>query len=106
MKYLTLITLSLCFLTNFASAKIVTLDFPVEIKKIKAEFYEVSGKGKITLVGCSTCDQTVYEFETPPDIYKGKTKVTYQQFMQEYWTAKHPTVFLNLEKTQILRIKY
>lgn len=106
MKIYSILLLFITALTSLSHAKVVTIDVPLETEKVKAEFYETSGKGMITLIGCSRCEQTQFSFDTPPPVYKNNVEIDFSDFMAEYWKAKYPTVFLNLEKTKIIKIKY
>jgi hypothetical protein len=87
-------------------SEITSLEIALETEKLKAEYYETSGRGKLTLIGCKRCEETVYEFEEAPLIFKKHQPITIEAFMQDYWNADYPTVFINLDKTKVLRISY
>lgn len=106
MTILKLFFVALIAISTSVQAKIIAKEISLETEKLKAEYYATSGRGKLTLIGCKRCEKSVYEFEEVPLILKDHKPITIEEFMQDYWNANFPTVFINLEKTKVIRISY
>ena len=83
-----------------------TLDVALETNGIKVEYIESSKRGIISVVDCSQCSKSQYDFQTPPEIIKKGKAITFEDFMLDYWNAKNATIFLDLRSSQVIKVIY
>lgn len=100
---ITLLALTLC---SLSVAKIKTLDIAVEMASLKAEYFETSNRGIISVYGCNQCKKKSYEFTEKPKITKNGKPVSLDFFLKDYRNAKFPTLLLNKTDSSVLKIIY
>lgn len=101
-----LILISLLLFVSSASAKIITLDIALEMESFDVEYSEISKTGLIRVVDCSVCTQKIYTFDDKIIIKKQGNIITLEEFMQDYWNAKYPTLFADKDNLSIMRLIY
>ncbi len=104
MKLIIFLFTSLCFSTSAYSA--TALDIALEPQSIKVEYMDSSNSGIIYVKGCEQCGKDFYNFKQKPKIIKQGKEISFDNFMEDYWNAKFPTLFLNIKSKTVMRVAY
>ncbi len=78
----------------------------LEATSLKLVYSDISQSGTVKLFGCSQCKSSVYSFPRPPIIIKEGNTVPFSFFVKNYWKAKYPTIFLDMNTSHVLQIIY
>lgn len=81
-------------------------DTAMETSGIKVEFLETSQKGIIYVYGCDQCTKKYYTFTDKPRIKRKGQYISFEEFMNDYWNAKYPTLFLDKRTQSVLKVLY
>jgi len=106
MKYLISTLLTLAALFSATSHAAQALDIALEMKSFKAEYYSSSKTGVVKVAGCNQCEEDIYRFNSTVKILKNEKSITIEQFVQDYWNAEYPTIFLDPATKLIILIAY
>ena len=104
MKLIICLFVFLCFSSSAYSA--TALDIALEPKSIKVEYMDSSNSGIIYVKDCDQCGNTFYNFKQKPKIIKQGKEISFDVFMEDYWNAKFPTLFLNIKSKAVIRVVY
>lgn len=104
MKLIVFLFTSLCFSTSAYSA--TALDIALEPQSIKVEYMSSSDSGIIYVKNCDQCGKAFYNFKIKPKIIKQGKEISFDIFMEDYWNAKFPTLFLNIKSQAVMRVVY
>lgn len=103
MKYILLALISLCSIATYA---VRDIEVPLEMDSFQIEYRDISKTGTIRVKNCNRCKQDIYKFNETIEIKRKNQTITINELLKDYWNAKHPTVFLNLNDTTVIRISY
>ena len=106
MKYIYLLLLNLFFSQNMFANTMSSPETALEADSLKLEYYETSQRGIIRLKGCSLCEKDIYEFSEVPNILKNGKAISFDVFQKDFWNAKHPTIFIDKNTQQVIKIIY
>jgi len=81
-------------------------DTALEMASLKAEYYSSSKKGIITPIDCEICILKLYHFNDQTTIRRDNKLISIQDFMNEYWKIKYPTIFIDPDNNHVLSIIY
>ncbi len=104
MKFITCLCAYLCFSSSVFAAE--ALDIALEPQSIKVEYMPSSNRGIIYVKGCEQCDKPYYSFKQQPEIIKQNKVISFENFMTDYWNAKFPTLFLDMQTHAVMRVTY
>ncbi len=82
------------------------LDIAIETGGIRVEYIPSSQRGIVRVYRCAQCSQSYYKFSTPPIIIKRGEKISFNEFLKDYWNAKFPTLILDKESLNISKVVY
>ncbi len=82
------------------------LDIAKETGGIRVEYIASSKRGIVRVFRCTQCSQSYYKFSTPPTIIKRGKKISFNEFLKDYWNAKFPTLILDSESLNISKVVY
>jgi len=97
---------SLVFICSNVFAEIISIYTPLEAESISVEYSDASKQGIIRVVNCSPCTKKLYNFSSSVLILKNGQTFPLEKFLEEYWKAKYPTIFLDQNTNTIIRISY
>ena len=103
MKYILLTLICLCSISTYA---VRDIEVPLEMDSFQVEYRDISKTGTIRVKNCHRCKQDIYEFNETIKIIRNNQSITINELLKDYWNAKHPTVFLNLNDAAVVRISY
>lgn len=101
-----IIFLILTMISNISFAQIISLEIAVETRGIRVEYSDVSQRGFIYPIKCDSCTKKAYEFKGPIKVKKKNQPISFTAFLSDYSNAKYPTLFLNPETLDVLRVSY
>lgn len=104
--YLICISLLLSLNTQAQAEAVEHSDSALETNGIKVEYFESSKKGIIRPSGCSQCLLEFYNFKKDIKIIKNGKSIQLPEFMNDYWNAKYPTIFIDLKTNEVKRVNY
>jgi hypothetical protein len=107
MKYfLNLITFSI--LLSFSSPGLTAkaLDIALEMEAFQVEYYDASNTGQVRVKGCSQCTEKLYKFDANVKVTNKGKPVSIEKLLEDQWSAKYPTIFLNPSNNIIIHIAY
>jgi hypothetical protein len=106
MKHLIIIIFSISAFFSVVTNGATPIDIPIEMDGFKIEFFETSNRGIISVIGCDSCDEKIYEFKSSIDIFKQGKKISLNVFLKDYWNSDNPTIFLDPKSGYAIRIIY
>jgi hypothetical protein len=107
MKYfLNVITLSILLAYSLPSLAATALDIALEMKAFQVEYYDTSNTGQVRVKGCSQCAEKLYKFNASVRVTNKGKAVSIKQLLEDQWSAKHATIFLNPSNNTIIHIAY
>ena len=101
-----LLSFILFALLPLPSVAVTALDLALETGGIKVKYSDLSKKGVVYAYKCGQCTQKFYEFSGPIKVTKQNKNMPFSEFMEDYWNAKYPTVFLDPDTLNVLHISY
>ncbi len=90
----------------FSYANFSAQDLAVEAGAIKVEFNTATNTGSIHVYRCEQCLNANYHFFVKPEILKKGKPVSFDIFLKEFWNAKFPTLILDKNTLNVLKIIY
>ncbi len=104
MKFL----LSLFCILSFSQTSLAAqaVDIAREVESIKVEYYDTTSKGVVRVKGCTPCTKKTYTFSRIPSITKNNKKISFKEFMKDYWNATFATLLLDKDTLTVQSIHY
>ncbi|MFT5594144.1 MAG: hypothetical protein ACI8SR_002533 [Oceanicoccus sp.] len=97
----------LLLIPNIAFAKVVEhSDTALEANGMKVEFFDSSETGIIRPINCNLCLLEFYNFDNKIKINKSGTPIPLKTFMDDYWNAQYPTLFIDPRTNTVKKINY
>jgi hypothetical protein len=107
MKYfLNLITFSTLLAFSLPSLAAQALDIALEMEAFQVEYYDASNTGQVRVKGCSQCSKTLYKFDANVIVTNKGKATSIDQLLEDQWSVKHATIFLNPSNNIIVHIAY
>jgi hypothetical protein len=104
--FLNLITLSILLAYSLPGLAATALDIALEMEAFKVEYYGASNTGQVRVKGCSQCAETLYKFDANVKVTNKGKPVSIEKLLEDQWSAKYPTIFLNPSNNIIIHIAY
>lgn len=101
-----LIFIALFTLSQISFAQGISLEDAREVKIVKMEYSEASGKGVIRIAECGSCKYELYNFTSKLEVKKNGSVNTIEKLLKEYWTTKIAVIFTTPGTNDLLRISY
>ncbi len=101
-----MICLFTCLYFSASANAATALDIALEPQSIKVEYMDSSSSGIIYVKGCDQCAKPFYSFKQKPKIIKQGKEISFESFMEDYWNARFPTLFLNIKSQAVMRVVY
>ncbi len=103
MKYILSLFLVLLSSPGFSAQ---ALDTARETGGIRVEYIASSNRGIIRVRDCEQCTQSYYKFSSPPIIQKQGKRISFSEFLTDYWRAKFPTLILDKQSLNVSKVVY
>jgi len=103
MKYILSLLLVLLSSPGFSAQ---ALDIARETGGIRVEYIASSNRGVIRVRDCEQCSQSYYKFSSPPIIHKQGRKISFGEFLNDYWRAQFPTLILDKQSLNVSKVVY
>ncbi|MFY0700779.1 MAG: hypothetical protein JXR04_08150 [Bermanella sp.] len=85
---------------------VTDLEVPLEMNAFQLEFSDISKTGIIRVKECNRCTKDIYSFTESIKIKRSGKVITLEVLLGEYSKVKYPTIFLDINSNNVVKISY
>lgn len=83
-----------------------SIEIAHEASSIRVEYYDTSKSGKVFVKGCTHCNQSIYDFKTPPTFNVDGQNISLTEFLKSPIKNRLGTIVIDQTTNTILRVNF